>query len=276
MKAVVTGATGFLGSVLVHELVNNGCDVTAIVRPDSRRMAVLDGVRGIKRLEIPLERSFSLPGDKYDVFYHLAWGGGRNNFDEQYANLDITVNCMKAATEARCRRFICTGSQAEYGETTDFITEDTPLNPVNAYGAAKVAAYYLCKNYLQNSPTDLIWARVFSVYGEHDAPHTLYSRLVDAAQNGRDFTLSSDGTHMWNYLHEDDAARALRLLADERVMPGVYNVASRKSRPLREYVEEFKNAIDPDAVVKYGTEKCPVNLYTGACKIRKVIGEFEN
>ncbi len=277
MRAIVTGATGFLGGALVRELIARGDDVTVIVRPGSKRVQNLDEFNEIKKIELSIEKPFNLPeGEKYEVFFHLAWGGNRNEFDEQYVNLCNTVNCLKAAEKAGCRRFLCTGSQEEYGETKDLITEETPLNHITAYGAVKTATYHICNAYTLRIKMDIIWARVFSVYGEHDKSFTLYSKLISALINGEGFELSTDGTHMWNFLHEKDAARALTKLAEESVPKGVYNVASKVSRPLMEYVEEIKDRIAPETTIKYGSETSNVNLNVSVKKLIDAIGEYES
>ena len=276
MKAVVTGATGFLGGALVRELLKNGDEVTILARPGSKRLGNLDEFKNATVLEKSLEEEFLLPSDgRYEVFFHLAWGGARNDFEEQYRNIGNTINCLRAAVKAGCRRFVCTGSQAEYGETKDLITEETPLRPVTAYGNVKAAAHHLCEAFLRDTGTDLVWARVFSVYGEHDNPNTLYSRLMEALKKGEDFILSTDGTHMWNYLYEGDAARALRMLASANTPADVYNVASGESRPLKEYVESVKNALNPKVNITYGTEKSGVSLNADVRKLKSAVGEFE-
>ncbi len=268
MKAVVTGATGFIGLALTHELLERGDEVTVLVRPGSKRANRLRELTGYHRIDISIDEDFSLPiGVKYDVFFHLAWSGGRNNFNEQYHNLAHTVNALRAAEKAGCRRFICTGSQAEYGETSENIVEETPLRPVTAYGAVKCAAQHLCEGYTQFSGMDLVWSRIFSVYGEHDDEHTLYSQLMKALKTGKNFSLSSDGNHVWNYLHENECAKALVALAAETVPAGIYNVASPESKPLREYVEKFRDRINPAVKIEYGKEKCRINLNTRAEKL---------
>ncbi len=278
MKVIVTGATGFLGGALIRDLLRHGDDVTAIVRPDSTRIANLDEFKDAKNLtvsEVSIEEEFFFPEADYDTFFHLAWGGKRNDIQEQRKNITVLENCLKFAVNSGCRRFLCTGSQAEYGETTERITEKTLLNPVNAYGLTKVKAYEIAKGVLEGTSTDLIWARVFSVFGEHDNKNTLYSSLVRALTNGTKFMLATDGTHTWNYLHESDAARALRLLSGQSIPSGVYNVASKISKPLRDYTEAIKNQIAPDSIIVYGNEKCKVNLNVDTSKLRQTIGEFE-
>lgn len=275
-KAVITGATGFLGYVLLKELINNEVYVYVLIRKNSKRKSRLDGLKNIEIIEVTkLCEELDCRIDDADVFYHLAWEGERNNFEEQYINVDITVNCLKLASALGCKRFVCTGSQAEYGLTNELITEETPLNPTTAYGACKVAAYYLAQDYAKRLNIELTWARVFSVYGSNDNPHTLISTLTVDLQSGKVIKLQTDGEHIWNYLHEEDVARALRLLGICNESNTVYNVASSESRPLKDYVGILRGKINQEATIKYSDKKSSVNLNVKPDKLIKDIKNFE-
>lgn len=63
----------------------------------------------------------------------------------QYGNIVHTLSALEAAARLGCHRFICTGSQAEYGRQTQLITEATCPHPGDAYGAAKLAACALSR-----------------------------------------------------------------------------------------------------------------------------------
>lgn len=275
MNVIVTGGTGFLGNALVSELIRSGDTVTALVRPNSVRLSRIEKIPGVKIVEARLDEDIILPKDNYDVFYHLAWEGERDNYNSQYKNVKMTLNCLNASAKYGCKRFICTGSQAEYGETDHVITEETPVAPTTSYGAAKAAAYYLSKDLARHYNIEHIWVRVFSVYGENDNANTLYTQLSEALHNSKKYSLSTDGKHMWNFLHETDAARALRLLYAPDVSEGVYNLASKYSRPLCEYVDLMRQSIDPSAEISFGNQKSKINLNASTVKLRKAVGEFE-
>ena len=275
-KAIVTGATGFLGNALVKELTENETFVYALCRRDSKRLSRLSNIKNIEVIEIDLlNKSAAAKINDADVFYHLAWEGKRNNFDEQFKNVEMTSNCLKMAAELRCKRFICTGSQAEYGSTDELITEETRTNPTTAYGACKVAAYYLAAYYAKQLNIDLTWVRVFSVYGPNDNSNTLISSLLKELSTKQTFTLQTNGKHIWNFLHEEDAARALRLLGWSKQSNTIFNVAGKNSRPLCEFIEELKMKINPKAKIKYGNDLCPVNMRVSIEKLLNEIGEFE-
>ena len=72
MDIVLTGATGFLGSALCHELKKNGHNVTAVIRPESSEKA--EFLEADNRVELSLDDLEQLSGN-YHVFFHLAWNG---------------------------------------------------------------------------------------------------------------------------------------------------------------------------------------------------------
>lgn len=267
--AVMTGATGFVGTALLGELLDNGWCVCVLCRRNSGRRKRLEGLPGVEIVETDLAGADALGGfTDCDVFFHLAWEGGRNDFDAQYQNIAPTLSCLRLSAKLGARAFLCTGSQAEYGETRERITEETPLRPCTSYGAAKTAAHYLSGDLAKQLGVELIWTRVFSVYGPHDNPNSLIPCVAKSLRESGSARLRTDGRHMWNYLHERDAARALRMLA-ESGEAGVFNVASAVSRPLREYMGMISENIT------FGNETSGVNLNVATDKLRGAVGEWE-
>ena len=274
--AILTGATGFVGYALLNELIENNVYVYVLCRPNSKRRSKLDGLKGITVIEANLEYLEKINNLKEcDVFFHIAWEGERNNFEQQYKNINITINCLRLAAKLKCKRFICTGSQAEYGNKKELITEDTPLMPTTAYGACKTAAYFLTADFAQRLNIEHVWVRIFSLYGPNDNPNTLIANLIDKLKRNGNTELTTNGEHIWNYLYEEDAARALRLLGTNVYVTGVYNLVSNECKPLKYFVEEIHKIVAPNAVISYGAEKSAVNLNVSTEKICRAIGEFE-
>jgi nucleoside-diphosphate-sugar epimerase len=271
-NVIVTGATGFVGFALTRELVRQGLNVTVLCRKGSARRGRLDGLP-VKIIECDLTNNdnFTLQGE-YDTFYHLAWEGERNGFESQYKNIERTIFCLELAKKSGCKRFICTGSQAEYGEVPGdvLITEDTTLNPVTSYGSVKAAAYYLVRDYAKRLGLDCTWVRIFSVYGPNDNPNSLIPQILTAKKENRSFKMSTDGEHIWNYLHEDDAARGLAAIGNCSETNTVFNLAGYDNMPLRWFVSQVYDRVE------YGTDKCFVNLNVSTEKINKYasFGDF--
>ncbi len=267
-KAVITGCTGFLGYSLLLELLKNGYYIYALCRNNSNRLYRLNGLKNVSVIETDFNESLDIPdANNIDVFFHLAWGGGRNDFDSQYQNIELSVKCMNLAAKLGIPKFLCTGSQAEYGETSERITEETKICPKTSYGVVKAATHFLLEDIAKKNGIDLIWARVFSVYGPHDNSNSLIPSIIESNKQNKKFCLRSDGNHMWNYMYEEDAAKTLRLLSECQIA-GVFNVADIKCQPLREYISEISSNIE------YGSEQCKVNLNVSVDKLLHQIGKI--
>ena len=235
--------------------------IYAVVRPDSPH-----NVRFIspKRLTIvPADLSEYARLDEMieeacDVFFHLAWQGGRYDFAAQYGNIADTLGALEAAARLGCKRFICTGSQAEYGRQTALITEETCPHPADAYGAAKLAACALTRQRAADLGIEWIWGRVFSLYGKYEQEGRMLPALVKSLRSEQTFALSSSGAQNWDYLYAADAADALLALAKRGRAGEIYNIAHGGYRPLRDYIEEARAVIAPQCDVTYGAADADV------------------
>jgi nucleoside-diphosphate-sugar epimerase len=112
------------------------------------------------------------------------------------------------------------------------------------------------------------WVRVFSVYGEGDNPNTLISYLFKCFKENEIPKLSS-GNQLWDFLYAEDATNALYLLAKEN-KTGLYNLAFGESRPLKEFIIEMKDLINPEITLdfNYIYPKSNVELIANVNKIK--------
>ena len=276
-KVIVTGAAGFTGCNLVEELLRQNYFVYAVVRPQSEHNKRLKESENLKF--IPLDFSeYNLLAEKIhetcDYFFHLTWQseGGRNNFFKQYQSLEYTLKTLKAAVKIGCKRFICTGTQAEYGSHKEIITEETLTNPLDAYGAVKLATCHLTRNLAKQLKIDWIWGRIFSTYGKYEPAGRMLPDLIKSLLARKSFSLSS-ATQYWDYLYSKDAAEALIALAEHGQAGEIYNVANGDYKPLKEFTEEIRQIVAPDISLNYGkTQATVVSLRPSVEKIFKYTG----
>ena len=256
MRAIVTGATGFIGTALCRELIKNNYEVTAVIRPETKRKDKVPS--GVNVVELPLDRINELEGS-YDLFYHLAWNGSsgndRNDFDMQYSNIKYTADAIRVAKRLGCKKFIGAGSQAEYGVVHGEAKEDeTICKPFMMYGAAKLAAYHMGKIVAEQEEISFVWPRIYSIYGPGENEGTLISYLVKTLKEGKIPELSSC-ENMWNFMYIDDCTRALRMLGENKNTEGIYNVASSDTRFLKEFVIEARDIINENLGLNFGAKK---------------------
>ena len=147
-RAVITGPTGSIGLALINELVSNGVEVVAVVRPGSRRADRIKTSDMVKRVDCDLSELNKLPElirEGADVFYHFGWdgtfGNSRNNMYGQNLNVKYALDAVEAAFALGCDTFIGAGSQAEYGRY-----EGRKKTVFKSYGSCGIAARLgLCK-----------------------------------------------------------------------------------------------------------------------------------
>ena len=274
MVAVVTGAAGFAGYSLTYELAEKGYNVYAIVRPGSEHNSRLSGLN-VKVIELDSSDYHKLPElieETCDVFFHLAWSGGRDDFRGQEKNISQAISTVEVASELKCKRIIITGSQAEYGVQEGIITEEVLPAPINAYGAAKVAAMHLTKRRAEQLGIEWIWGRIFSLYGKYEPAGRMLPDLITKLKNAEEVNLSSC-TQYWDYLNVKDAADALVSLAEQGNSGEIYNIANGGYRFLKKYVQEIVSIVSPDSSIHYGAPPKPfISLKPDVSKIMSHTG----
>ena len=213
MNIIMTGATSFVGAATVRELLRRGHTVTALARPASSKLGtILDGNEEalLSGRLLVTENDLSEPEQllekvtkPQDVFCHFGWGGSgsasRTDRALQKKNLEISLETIRTAKALGCKKFLFSGSQAEYGMHRDLITEETACEPKSLYGEAKLAMREKGETLCGELGLRYIHARIFSAYGPGDHPWTLVESCLDAFLNNREMSLGAC-TQNWNFL----------------------------------------------------------------------------
>lgn len=233
MRALVTGGTGFIGSHLVDELLQQGYDVRVLHRAASR-IAYLEG----KNLTISVgdlsdTKSLVNACKNIDVVFHVAaiprdWGPRKEFFE---VNLYGTKNLLDACVEQSVPRFVFMSSAAVYGfpNTTQPITEDFPKNPTPKYGEAKHRAELLLWEYGVNHNIMVSAIRSPVVTGPRDS--LIAPFLITALRQQRLFYIGT-GDQRISVSDGRDVARCLRLAGETATASGqAYNVKSFDCTP---------------------------------------------
>ena len=287
-NVILTGGTGLTGNALLRYLLKQNVSVTVLVRKNSIRLGNIPNHPNVKIVFCNLDEysvaDDLLKGVSYDAFFHLAWDGSmgdkkvdnRYNVSLQMSNLNYLLQAVELCNRIGCKKFIATGSQAEYGLVKDSINENTPCFPNTAYGAAKVCAHGMAEILCDKYGISLIWIRLFSIYGPHDGAQSLVDTAVKEMINKKKSIAYSSGEQEWNYLYSFDAAKAIYLLADRLNHSDTFCVASAKGRKLKEYINCIHETVDNKIVPRFGEkESGPVELNVDISKLEREIGAFE-
>ena len=257
-RAIVTGATGAVGTALVQELINHGIEVLVFCRPGSKRNVHIPQSPLVTCMECPLDRLDTVQnttGKTYDTFYHFAWtgttGAGRNDMYLQNANVKYTLDAVAAAHRFGCTAFVGAGSQAEYGRASGVLKPDTPTHPETGYGIAKLCAGQMARERAHQLGLRAIWVRILSVFGPNDGSQSMVMSTIQKLQSGQspEFT---KGEQIWDYVYSRDAAAAFRLLGQSNLDGKTYVLGSGRPRPLKSYICAIRDIVAPNAELRMG------------------------
>lgn len=258
MEILVTGATSIIGAPLIKKLLEDGHIVTAIVRPHSLNFNRISKINDTSKLNIialdlsDISKLSSILPNGCDICFHLAWDGAgsenRKKRSIQQKNVVDSFALFKTVSLLGCKKFIFSGSQAEYGVCMKKIREDTVCNPISEYGKAKVDFMNLVKNWLfqeykcGNTTMQYIHTRIFSVYGPEEHKGSLIESCISAFSKGESIVLSQC-SQLWNYMYIDDLIEAFISLMKAEIPSQfeIYNLAGAEyeTMHLYQYVEKI-------------------------------------
>jgi GDP-4-dehydro-6-deoxy-D-mannose reductase len=235
VRALVTGATGFVGPYLVRHLRDEGDDVEG-VGPEVD-LADADAL------------AEALARSRPEVVYHLAalshvgesWQAPIDVFE---VNTIGTLRLLLAAAEAGVERVLVVGSAEQYGRVDPAgmpIREDHPQHPVTPYGASKAAAELAASHVFRGRGLPVVCVRAFNHIGPGQGPNMLVPSVArQVARNerdGGDVVLTGDLSPTRDFTDVRDVVRAYRLLATRGEPGEAYNVCSGRPVAVREVVE---------------------------------------
>lgn len=245
-RIIVDGATSLVGVALIQAAIEEGIEVYAIIRRNSRRKDRLPQSRLVHILECNLNEFNGIKdvGCECDVYYHISWEntgkGSLHSPWKQHANIQYELDAVELARRCGCKKFVGAGSQAEFGVKQGKIRYDDKFDPDIAYGFSKLAAYGLSRELCKEYGLVHLWGRIFSLYGGNDIENTMLDYAINCFLSGKDAFFSS-GTQLWDYLNEKDAGVMFLLMGKVCNESKAYNIAYGESRRLREFINILAN-----------------------------------
>lgn len=257
-KAIVTGATGFVGRKLCQVLSENGYSVVAIVRNKDSDICEIEHLRGISIFYCELSNFSNLDkiicDDNFDVMFHLAWAGTSGNLraDEnvQLENVRFTCDALHACEKLNCKKFVFACSIMEYEITKLMETEIVPALST-LYSSAKTMADYFARTIAASIGVEYIRAVISNIYGPGEKSQRLINTSIRKLLNGEHCAFS-DGFQLYDFIYIDDAVKAFMSIGELGKANRTYYIGSDRPRQLRSFLEEMKNEIDPNIELGFG------------------------
>jgi len=240
MKALVTGAAGFIGSTLTERLLENGADVVGLDcftdyyprAAKERNLAAALGHPRFRFVEAQLQTVDlgTLLADRTHVFHLAAQAGVRKSWGRDFDvytvnNVGATQKLLEACVGLPLERVVYASSSSVYGDSVPMpMREDALPQPVSPYGVTKLAAEQLCYLYYVNYNVPAVSLRYFTVYGPRQRPDMGFHKFLRAALRGEPITLYGDGQQTRDFTFVHDAVSATIAAATQGTQGRVYNI----------------------------------------------------
>lgn len=278
-KVVVTGGAGFIGSNLVDQLVEEGCEVHVIdnlvagKEENLNKEAILHKV-DIRNLE---EIKPIINGAKY-VFHLAALPRVQFTIEHPIESSDVnimgTLNVLVSAKEGGVEKVIYSASSSAYGDQDIMpLREDMEPKPKSPYAMQKYVGEVICQQWSDTYGLPTVCLRYFNVYGSRLDPVGAYALVIGVflrqKQSGESLTITGDGEQTRDFTHVSDVVNANILAAkNENIKNGeVFNIGFGKNYSINDLAKMIS-----DDVKHIPARHEPHDTLADNSKAREVLG----
>jgi UDP-glucuronate 4-epimerase len=293
LNLFVTGAAGFIGSLVAEALLARGDRVYGLDNFDpfydrsvkEANLSALFGRLGFSFLEGDIRDAYALArwgeGIPPDALIHLAAKAGvRPSVADPvgYADVNIhgTIRMLEWARDRKVPKVLFASSSSVYGGNTKvpFFEDDFVDHPVSPYAATKKAGELLCHTYCHLYGMNVAALRFFTVYGPRQRPEMAIHKFTRRIMEGKEIDLYGDGSSRRDYTYIEDIVSGV--LGALTAPPGyrVYNLGESATISLSDLVALIEGACGKTAVRRFQPPQpgdVPVT-YADISRARKEIG----
>lgn len=261
-RALLTGATGFVGANLVRRLLRDGHEVHLLAREGHARWRIeeIESEVRIHRADLSdaadLAQLFARV--RPDWVFHLAAHGAYSWQTDAaqivQTNIAGTINLVEAALQTGFEAFVNAGSSSEYGLKDHAPLESENLEPNSHYAVAKASATLYCRFSAEKHRQRIPTLRLYSVYGAYEDPNRLIPALFRHGLKG-ELPPLVDPNIARDYVYIDDVCEAFILAASVPTAQwgAIYNVGTGAQTSLAQVVEAARAVMPIEVQPQWGT-----------------------
>lgn len=240
---LVTGGAGFIGSHLVHALVEHGHRVRVLDDFSTGKRENLADIQDKLDVICGSICDFALVQDIMQgvdyCLHHAAIPSVPRSVQDprasNAANIDGTLNVFLAARDRKVRRVVYASSSSVYGNNQVYPAhEKLPMAPISPYGVTKAANELYAQTFSHLYGMEIVGFRYFNVFGPRQDPSSQYAAVIPLFITrllvGKQPVIHGDGTQSRDFTYVENVVNAnLRACTLERPISGVYNIACGSS-----------------------------------------------
>jgi len=305
-KWLITGGCGFIGTVLIKNLIRNS----------RHRIRILDNLSVGSRedlgqvcdfkeisIENPLSNSIDLSSETVqlvvgdirnhetclmcardiDVIVHLAANTGvapsvENPRTDMEANVVGTLNILEAARQMSVKRFVFASSGAPAGDVVPPIHEEIAPHPVSPYGASKLAGEGYCSAYYRTFGLKTVVLRFGNVYGSGSShKSSVVAKFIRQGLKGETCEIYGDGKQTRDFIYIDDLVDAILKAAMFDSGGEIFQIATSKEHTVNEVAEILKEELGQKGAVVHLVHSSPRKgdvrrNFSNTAKAKKILG----
>lgn len=255
-NVIVTGANGFIGKTLVNALLEKGYHVVAL---DIRFDDVLEDDERVTCVSVMNKEVATLadeiPHQEYRCFFHLAWAGtsgpARADYAVQLNNVKLACDYIKLCGEIGCKRVVYASSINEM-ETYEYLQSDD-IEPAGGYiyGTGKLAAHLMGETVAKINGIEFIPVIITNIYGVGEKSARMIYTSINKLVHKEHCSFTA-GYQTYDFIYITDAINSIIAVAEKGKAFNRYYIGSGEPKPLREFLLEMRDIVDPEAELGLG------------------------
>ena len=255
-NVIVTGANGFLGKTLVKSLIEKDYHVVAL---DIRFDDELKNNPHIICINVlnkePADFEKDIPKIDYSCFFHLAWAGtsgpARADYALQLNNVKLTCDYIRLCKKIGCNRLIYASSINEM-ETYEYLQSDD-IEPSGGYiyGTGKLAAHLMGETVAKMNEIEFIPVIITNIYGVGEKSARMIYTSINKLIHKEHCSFTA-GYQTYDFIYLTDAINSIIAVSEKGKAFNRYYIGSGEPKPLREFLLEMRDIVDPQAEIGLG------------------------
>lgn len=269
MKALITGAAGFIGSHLCERLLAEGWTVVGIDNfndfydPKIKRNNICDCLKdgNFRLIEADIRDGQAVENaikEDVQIIVHLAaMAGVRPSIAHPLLYTDVNINgtmvLLELAKKHEVEKFIFGSSSSVYGnnEKVPFSEDDNVDFPISPYAATKKAGELICHTYHHLYSMSITCLRFFTVYGPRQRPDLAIHKFAKLIEQDKPIPIYGDGSMMRDFTYIDDILNGIVAAMSQCNGFNIYNLGESQPITVNDLIREIEDALGKKAVRQY-------------------------